>query len=76
MSTVDMSLKTGSEIPIEERDGEEIRNFRGERVAERETDVVNPAFDVTPNHLVSAIITEKGVARGDLAGALAGMQTD
>lgn len=76
MSTVDMSLKTGEAIPIEERDGEEIRNFRGERVARRETDVANPAFDVTPNQLVSAIITEKGVAGGNLAEALAGMQKD
>jgi len=72
MTTVDPRRLTGQEIPIEERDGDEVRTFRSERAADKTTRVFNPAFDVTPNQLVSAIITEKGVAKGDLSAALEG----
>ena len=72
MSTIDGNLANGGEIPIEERDGDEVRWFRQVQVAESETPVFNPAFDVTPNELVSAIITENGVARGDLPAVLEG----
>lgn len=62
-STVDLSLKSGSEIPIEERHHEEVTHIKGINLAPEGVNVFNPAFDVTPNELVSAIITEKGIAR-------------
>jgi methylthioribose-1-phosphate isomerase len=62
-STIDMKLGTGSLIPIEERDPSEVLDiqFRGERVPPLEARARNPAFDVTPNRLISAIVTENGV---------------
>jgi methylthioribose-1-phosphate isomerase len=62
-STVDLSLPNGSLIPIEERDPDEVLGlqFHGELVAPREARARNPAFDVTPNRLITAIITENGV---------------
>lgn len=60
-STFDLTLIHGSEIPIEERQPEEVTNGLGRRIAPDGVDVFNPAFDVTPAELISAIITEKGV---------------
>ncbi len=60
-STIDFTIASGEEIPIEERNKEEILNFRNQRIASPETQVYNPAFDVTPHHLINAIITEKKV---------------
>lgn len=60
-STFDLSLKDGSEIPIEEREAEEVINGFGRRTGPEGVDVFNPAFDVTPNNLIAAIITDKGV---------------
>jgi methylthioribose-1-phosphate isomerase len=60
-STVDLSLASGDEIPIEMRDEEEVKNCFGVRIAPQQASAVNPAFDVTPNELISAIITEKQV---------------
>ncbi len=62
-STIDTSLKTGSEIPIEERNPEEVTHFRGVRTAPDNTVVENPAFDVTPHRYITAIITERGIIR-------------
>jgi methylthioribose-1-phosphate isomerase len=62
-STFDASIETGKSIPIEVRDPEEIRNSFGKRTAPAEVPVFNPAFDVTPNKLITAIITERGVLR-------------
>ena len=62
-STIDLSLKTGDEIPIEERKPEEVTHFRGVQVAPDGTHAVNPAFDVTPAKYITAIITEKGIIR-------------
>jgi len=73
LSTVDLSLKTGDEIPIEERDPEEILCLRGVRIAQEDIDVYNPAFDVTPASLVTAIITEAGVADPPSESALRGL---
>ena len=56
-------MASGREIPIEERDEIEVRALFGIKVAPHEVAVYNPAFDVTPHGLVSAIITEKGVIR-------------
>ncbi len=63
LSTVDMNCPTGEEIPIEERDIREITHVRDIQLAPEGIEVNNYAFDVTPNELVDAIITEKGVAR-------------
>jgi methylthioribose-1-phosphate isomerase len=63
MSTIDLSLSSGDEIPIEERDPEEVTTIGGVRVAPQGVKVANPAFDVTPHRYISAIITERGVAR-------------
>lgn len=62
-STIDISLKSGAEIPIEERSPEEVTHIGGVRVAPEGVKVWNPAFDVTPASLVSAIITERGVLK-------------
>jgi len=63
LSTVDLNTATGDEIPIEERDIREVTHVKDIQLAPNETTVSNYAFDVTPNDLVTAIITEKGVAR-------------
>ncbi len=59
-STIDMSLEEGEDIPIEERDGRELLEVGGQRIA-ADVGVVNPVFDVTPADLIDAIVTEKGV---------------
>ena len=63
LSTVDLNCPTGDEIPIEERNIREITHIQDIQLSPEGIDVSNPAFDVTPNDLVTAIITEKGVAR-------------
>jgi methylthioribose-1-phosphate isomerase len=60
-STFDLSLATGDEIPIEERDPAEVTAFGGRRTAPEGTPAANPAFDVTPARYITAIITEKGI---------------
>jgi len=60
-STIDTNLESGDKIPIEERDGKEVCAPFGVQIAEQHARAWNPAFDVTPAELVSAIITEKGV---------------
>jgi methylthioribose-1-phosphate isomerase len=62
LSTIDTSLQNGDKIPIEERMAEEVTTIRGVRVAPEGIDVYNPAFDVTPNRYITAIITEAGIA--------------
>jgi methylthioribose-1-phosphate isomerase len=60
-STVDPDVTSGADIPIEERDGDELRCVRGVRLTGPEVAVANPAFDVTPHHLITGIVTEGGV---------------
>lgn len=63
MSTIDFNVTTGEDIPIEERNPNEVTHIMGhQQIAPDGVNVFNPAFDVTPNELVTAIITEKGVA--------------
>jgi methylthioribose-1-phosphate isomerase len=62
ISTLDLTLASGEQIPIEERAAEEVTHIRGVRIAP-DVDVANPAFDVTPSRFIAAIITERGVAR-------------
>ncbi len=63
ISTLDLTLATGDQIPIEQRAAAEVTHVFGHQVAPEGTVVENPAFDVTPARYVTAIITEKGVAR-------------
>lgn len=70
VSTLDMALSSGAEIPIEQRDAAEVRKGLGKPTAPDAVPVYNPAFDVTPSDLVSAIISEKGVARAPYEPAL------
>jgi methylthioribose-1-phosphate isomerase len=62
-STIDPGLPDGSGIPIEHRDPKEVTHFFGKRIAPDGVSALNPAFDVTPNKYISAIITEVGVLR-------------
>jgi len=70
-STIDPTLVDGRDIPIEERSGDEVTLMAGHRIAPEGVSVANPAFDVTPARLVSAIITERGVFRPPYAESLA-----
>jgi len=63
ISTIDMSLKSGEEITIEERDPKEVTHILGKQIAPAGAKVFNPAFDLTPNGYVEAIITEKGIIK-------------
>jgi methylthioribose-1-phosphate isomerase len=62
-SSFDLSIKSGEQIPIEERGEEEVTNGFGKRTAPEGVAVYNPAFDVTPGSLVTAFVTEKGIVR-------------
>jgi methylthioribose-1-phosphate isomerase len=62
-STIDLSLSSGDEIPIEERNPEEVTSIGGIRLAPRGVATANPAFDITPHKYITAIITEKGIVR-------------
>ena len=62
-STIDPALPSGAQIPIEERDGEEVRRVGAQQTAPPGSPVFNPAFDVTPASLITAIITERGIFR-------------
>ncbi|HEV2522932.1 MAG TPA: S-methyl-5-thioribose-1-phosphate isomerase [Candidatus Acidoferrales bacterium] len=69
VSTFDLTIPSGEQIPIEERAAEEVTHLRGMRIAP-DVAVANPAFDVTPARLISAIICERGVARPPYAESL------
>ncbi len=71
LSSIDLACASGELIPIEERAPKEIVEFAGKMVAPKGVGVFNPAFDVTPAELVTAIITERGVARPPYAESLA-----
>ena len=62
VSTFDLSIPSGAQIPIEERSAEEVTHIRGVRIAP-DVDAAHPAFDVTPAKFITAIFTEHGVAR-------------
>jgi methylthioribose-1-phosphate isomerase len=62
-STIDFEMSKGSEIPIEQRSGNEVTQIAGDKIAPEGVDVYAPAFDVTPHELITAIITENGVLR-------------
>ena len=70
LSTIDLTIPSGDAIPIEERRAEEVLAAGGVRVAPAGIAVRNPAFDITPHTLVSAMITEAGVIRPPYAAGL------
>ncbi|MDD4146769.1 MAG: S-methyl-5-thioribose-1-phosphate isomerase [Clostridia bacterium] len=70
LATFDLSLSTGEKIPIEERDAEEMRKWGEYQLAPQDVPVYNPAFDVTPSPLVTALITEKGIIRPPFAAGI------
>jgi methylthioribose-1-phosphate isomerase len=72
-STVDLSVRDGAAIPVEERAAAEVTSILGSAVAPTGTQAINPAFDVTPWSLVTAIVTERGVARAPFGAALRGL---
>ena len=74
VSTFDFTMESGLNIPIEERDATEVTHFAGIRTAPEGIEVFNPAFDVTPSSLITAIITEYGVLKGPYNEAIAELQ--
>jgi methylthioribose-1-phosphate isomerase len=74
LSSIDLGCRSGDAIPIEERSGLELTEFAGRQVAPRGVKTFNPAFDVTPAELVTAIITERGVARPPYTKSLAALK--
>src|SRR5436190_5281599 len=73
ISTIDLAIASGEEIPIEERDSKEVTHMGDHQLAPEGVDVHNFAFDVTPNELIAAIITDRGVARSPYTESLAGL---
>ncbi len=71
VSTIDIETARGGDIVIEERDADEVTSFASARTAPDATAARNPAFDVTPAHLITAIVTERGVLRAPYAPAIA-----
>jgi len=76
ISTLDLTLKSGQEIPIEQRDSKEVTHIRGQQLAPDGVEVSNPAFDVTPNELITAIITDRGVARAPYVESLSKLKAE
>jgi len=76
ITTLDLSLRSGEEIPIEQRDSKEVTHIRGQQLAPDGIEVSNPAFDVTPNDLITAIITDRGVARAPYTESLGKLMAD
>ncbi len=70
-STFDINIKTGKEIPIEQRDSEEITHIAKRQIAPKCIKTYNPAFDVTPHRLITAIVTEKGIIRSPFKKSIA-----
>ncbi|MBA7597078.1 Methylthioribose-1-phosphate isomerase [subsurface metagenome] len=71
-TTIDPSLPSGDEIPIEQRNAEEVTHVQGVRIAP-ECEAANPAFDVTPHRYITAIITERGIMRGNYGEGIGGI---
>ena len=60
-STIDMNIDSGKKIPIENRSQEEVNNFYTNKTSSNSTEILNPAFDITPASLIDYIVTEKGI---------------
>jgi methylthioribose-1-phosphate isomerase len=74
-STFDFAIRSGDEIPIEERDPAEVGGFGEQRAARHGAKAYNPAFDVTPGHLIAAFVTEYGVLRPPYVESIADLET-
>jgi len=73
-STFDLAIESGASIPIEERDPEEVAAFAGAQAAPAGAKAYNPAFDITPGHLVTAFITEYGILRPAFAESIPALE--
>jgi len=76
LSTIDLDISSGKEIPIEERSPDEVTVVQGKQIAPEEVNVANPAFDVTPNEYISAIVTEQGIAKAPFKQSLARLKQE
>lgn len=76
LSTFDIKCASGADIPIEYRDGSEVREICGTSILPDGTDVWNPSFDVTPAELITGIITERGVIRAPFADSIGKLLTE
>ncbi len=70
VSTLDLSLASGKQIPIEERSSDEVTHINQKQISPVGIEAAHPAFDITPNHLVTAIITENGIAQAPFTESL------
>jgi methylthioribose-1-phosphate isomerase len=70
LSTIDLSLASGEQIPIEERSAREVTHLAGVAIAPAQVSARHPAFDVTPHRYITTIITERGVARAPYTDSL------
>jgi methylthioribose-1-phosphate isomerase len=70
LSTIDFQMKTGNDIPIEERNGNEVTEFFGKRFAPEDVEVYAPAFDVTPHEFITAIVTDRGILQPPYSDAI------
>ena len=71
LSTIDTSIKSGKEIPIEERSHEEVTHINGDWICAKDVNIINPGFDVTPHELITGIITEKGILKPNFTESIA-----
>ena len=76
VSTLDLSITNGDQIPIEHRHGDEVRRIMNNSITQTDVPVYNPAFDVTPNQFISAIISEKGIASPPFSKTLQSWKTN
>lgn len=76
LSTFDLEIEKGEQIPIEERDGDEIRKINNFQIAPTKVSTFNPAFDVTPHENITAFITEKGIIKPDFLSNIRAAFTD
>ena len=76
LSTVDLSCPSGAKIPVEQRAADEVAVFGARRVVPAGVAVANPAFDVTPARLITAIVTDAGIATRPYRAALKGLHAD
>jgi len=70
LSTLDLNIPSGEHIPIEQRPPQEVTHIKETQIAPEGIEVANPAFDVTPNRYVTAIITEQGIAKSPYSESL------
>ena len=63
LSTIDISIDSGEQIPIEERSHDEVTHINGDWICAKNVNIINPGFDITPNELITGIITENGIIR-------------